>query len=74
MPSYCVTHAIIVSSSYDLLVQAQPKFDKGLWAFDNLLGDAVFLVALFFVGLGFVVLVESGVFEKVRELTFWSIP
>jgi ATP-binding cassette, subfamily A (ABC1), member 3 len=74
VPSYCVTHGIIFSSSSDLLIQAQPNFPENLWAWENLLGDAVCLGLHFFVGIIFVVLVEADLCECVRKLTIWSIP
>lgn len=74
VPSFPVCHGIIFSSSSDLLIQAQPKFDTGLWSFQNLLGDALALVAHFFFGLIFLLLVEADLCECFRKLTIWKIP
>lgn len=74
VPSYCVTHGIIWSSSSDLIIQAQPDFNPNLWAWENLKGDAAFLVAHFVFGLIFVTIAETDIFSFLRKLTVWSIP
>lgn len=74
VPSYCVTHGIIFSSSSDLLIQAQPDFPQELWAFENLLGDAVCLVGHFVFGILFLLLVETDIFACLQKLTVWGIP
>lgn len=74
MPSYCVTHGIIFSSSSSLIVQAQPDFNTDLWAWTNLKGDAACLVAHFFFGILFLTIVETDVFSCLAKITVWPIP
>jgi hypothetical protein len=74
VPSYCVTHGILFSSSSDLLTQAQPDLPDDLWAWQNLLGDAVCLVIHFFAGMIILVLMEADLCECARRITLWSIP
>jgi hypothetical protein len=45
-----------------------------LWAWENLKGDAAFLVAHFVFGLIFVTIAETDIFSFLRKLTVWSIP
>ena len=44
------------------------------WAFENLLGDALALVAHFVIGLIILVVIESEIFTFLRKLTFRPIP
>lgn len=44
------------------------------WAYVNLLGDALALVAHFILGLILLILIESDIFSCIRNLTFRSIP
>ena len=74
IPCYCVTHGIIISSSVELITQAQPSYPSNLWAFENLLGDACFLVAHFVFGIIFLVIVETDIFACIGKLTIRSIP
>lgn len=74
VPSYCVTHAIIWSSSSKLILSAQPNLNPNLWAWANLGGDAACLVAWFLIGLLFLLVVESDIFSFLRKLTMWPIP
>lgn len=74
VPSYCVTHGIIFSSSSSLIVQAQPNFNTDIWAWTNLKGDAACLVAHFFFGILFLIVVETDIFACLSKLTVWGIP
>jgi len=74
VPSFCVTHAIIFSSSKDLLSSANPDINLKVWAWTNLLGDAAALVAHFVIGLILLILIESDIFAFIRKLTFRPIP
>ena len=72
-PSFCVTHGILFSASGTLIVQSRNelKTDDGviiprkipdnIWAWYNLKGDAMFLVAHCIVGVLFLVLIELEV-------------
>ena len=68
-PSYCVTHALMLTKVLDNLVQSRedaiegdypdlPPLSKDLWAWQNLQADMVFLILHFIVGLCVVALIE----------------
>lgn len=80
-PSYCVTHAMITSQDLDVLVNARQsaidednedypdlkEWPPDLWAWANLKGDLVALVAHFVIGLMIVAIVESPLFTSCKE-------
>jgi len=82
IPSYCVTHGIIFSSSGAMLVKTRseqpgtgkPELPPELWAWYNMKGDAAALVAHFFVGVLIIVLIEVDVFACCSSLTCRSVP
>ena len=82
VPSYCVTHGIIFSSSGAMLVKTraeQPGTGRSdlppeLWAWYNMKGDAAALVAHFVVGVLIIVLIEADVFACCSSLTCRSVP
>jgi len=74
VPTYCVTHGIIASSSLGLVASVQPDYPQELWAWDNLLGDAVILICHFFLGIMLLFVAEADIFACLRKLTVWSIP
>ncbi len=74
-PSFCVTHGILFSSSKTLLLSSRvelttsegviiPKrIPEETWAWQNLKGDAAFLIAHFFVGIFLLTLIELEVWK-----------
>ena len=57
-----------------MIAASEPNFNTNLWAPQNLLGDALCLVAHFIVGLLFLIVVETDMFSFLRKLTVWKIP
>lgn len=74
LPSFCVTHGIIVSANGKALSKARSEnndvprpLPEEPWAFYNLKGDAVALLAHFLIGLLLLVLFESQGFKLCCE-------
>jgi hypothetical protein len=74
VPSYCVTHAIIFSSSSELITQAQPNLNQHLWAFENLTGDALCLVAHFVFGMLLLLMLETNLLSDLGSCTIRRMP
>ena len=78
-PSFCVTNGILFSSSGVLIIDARlqdetesgviikSKWPEELWNLYNLKGDAIMLIANFFVCIFFLILIELDV----RQLFLW---
>ena len=78
IPSYCVTHALILSKELDTLVQSRqsaiegdypdlPPWNPDLWSWENLRSDAAALVAHFVFGLLVVAICESPLFDRCKD-------
>jgi hypothetical protein len=75
VPSYCVTHGIIFSSSNDLLTNAYGNdVNVELWAWINLKGDAACLVLHFVIGSLILIIIESDICSGCSKFTFRSLP
>lgn len=69
-----MTHGIVFSSSKDLLLAVNPDANMDNWAFKNLLGDALALVAHFVIGLILLAIAESDIFQFLRKISVQPIP
>ena len=83
IPSYCVTHGIVFSSSGSMLVKTRAEQTDGtgrtdlpadLWAWFNLKGDAAALIAHFVLGVFIIVLIEADVFACCSSLSCRAVP
>jgi ABC-type multidrug transport system fused ATPase/permease subunit len=83
IPSYCVTHGLIFSSTGKILVDTRknspdgtgrPEIPSDIWAWFNLKGDAVALVGHFVIGMLIIFLIECDVFACCSKLTCRAVP
>ena len=83
MPSFCVTHGLVFSSTGKILVDTRkssadgtgrPTIPTDIWAWFNLKGDAAALVAHFVIGLFIIFLIECDIFACLAKLTCRSVP
>ena len=79
VPSFPVTHAILFTQIGDGLNDFRAAADEPLlpsetWAFYNLLGDALALIAHCVVGILALVLIEADLFACLTRMTVRTIP
>jgi ABC-type multidrug transport system ATPase subunit len=82
IPSFCVTHGLVFSSTGKVLVDTRksspgtgrPEIPEDVWAWFNLKGDAAALVAHFVVGLVVIFLIECDLFSCCAKLTCRAVP
>lgn len=82
VPSFCVTHGLVFSSTGKLLVDTRhaspgtgrPEIPEDIWAWFNLKGDVVALCCHFVFGLVVIFLIECGLFNWLSKLTCRTLP
>lgn len=82
VPSFCVTHGLVFSSTGKALVDTRksspgtgmPEIPSDIWAWFNLKGDAAALIAHFFFGLVVIFLIECDLFACCGRLTCRALP
>ena len=83
IPSFCVTHGLVFSSTGSILVETRknsadgtgrPEIPENIWAWFNLKGDAAALVGHFVVGLLIIFLIECDIFACCSKITCRSVP
>ena len=83
IPSFCVTHGLVFSSTGKILVDARknstdgtgrPTIPEDIWAWFNLKGDAAALIAHFVIGLLIIFLIECDIFSCLSKITCRSVP
>ena len=83
VPSYCVTHGLVFSSTGQILVDTRknsadgtgrPEIPEDIWAWFNLKGDAAALIGHFVVGLLIIFLIECDIFACLSKITCRTVP
>ena len=83
VPSYCVTHGLVFSSTGSILVSTRANSTDGtgrstipsdIWAWYNLKGDAAALIAHFVLGCLIIFIIESDLFACFRKISCRSVP
>lgn len=82
IPSFCVTHGLVFSSTGQILVDTRKNSEgtgrdeipSEIWAWFNLKGDAAALIAHFFIGLTIIFLIECDVFACLSKVSCSKMP